>query len=869
MFKNKKKIFITIFLYGLFFACNPLFAWDNELTHPKITQKVLDKKSDDIQAYLQTNLGLTNGVDESFDGKTLFNIITNGSDTEDNFPRAKNHFYNPLDGSGLHDYCNSGESNLEWAQDNLNNEYSWPRAREYFYQAMTEADNKARSQKLALAFRSLGQVMHLIQDMAVPAHTRNDFRGHLTPQKWPGIKPVDWINPINYVGNNFEYYVKWQQKQNNQTILSYFSPDATPDFNALSLFWHTDTGEGLADYSNANFLSKYRMLDATGFPHPSKADTNWNSIDWKHPEKVIAEDGYEDGVVYIKSTTASGVKHLAGVRYTAKDAKDYMKHEPMPVLDDKCHNDYAAILLPKAGGYAEGVLSYFFRGTLALTEPTIIKGSSSSGITQIKAKVANTTPNDEATSGSLIAFARFKIDPTAKDFSYAVSGGTAQNISLLKDDDPAKYTFSFSENSIPANVTELYLHVVYYGTLGQEVGTGVAIGMASVYKEYVLIKYSQSNTTNAAEWAFIWDVLTNDYASIDNNGTRIGPPCDYSSIEQWIDDKTESIGKELYSKSGQSGDVPECETWNFSHWIPGTCSDTKPSGIWDHAGNPIGNNTFTKEVNSRRDECCPSDLECKRDYENDGSTYYMAYTYKYYTLQQIIEGSLYSDSANYICNNNTHAKTSYDVKINLSETLECSGINCMTQNGGYFTCNFTRTQHYMRITPFGVQLSEYEFTTASNASRLDILDASPSLHWNGPGWIEASYSKKPNVWNYDLYTGNTIVQVYSNQTLIKNARWENGCQPLPYCMQLGGVPPYGTPTITGTFSYSLIPFAVQAQCDFLENAETQDPRQLSRSSKLENAIKNLQSAVDNLVGFDSSDASYGSGLVVEIRKPHD
>ena len=128
-----------------------------------------------IKDYLQSTLGLTNGVDETFDGKTILKIIKDGSDTEDDKDRALNHFYNPLVDSGLHDWGKTGIKNPEWAKDYSSNEYSWKKGRQYYYEALTESDSKTRSQKFALAFRSLGQVMHLIQDMGVPAHTRKDM----------------------------------------------------------------------------------------------------------------------------------------------------------------------------------------------------------------------------------------------------------------------------------------------------------------------------------------------------------------------------------------------------------------------------------------------------------------------------------------------------------------------------------------------------------------------------------------------------------------------------------------------------------------------------------------------------------------------
>jgi hypothetical protein len=54
--------------------------------------------------------------------------------------------------------------------------------------------------------------MHLLQDMAVPAHVRNDFLSHMI---FAGIS-ISW--PINWFLNPFETYVK-----NNPALLSVIS----------------------------------------------------------------------------------------------------------------------------------------------------------------------------------------------------------------------------------------------------------------------------------------------------------------------------------------------------------------------------------------------------------------------------------------------------------------------------------------------------------------------------------------------------------------------------------------------------------------------------------------------------------------------
>jgi hypothetical protein len=51
----------------------------------------------------------------------------------------------------------------------------WDNARKYFYSALTSPGKAIREDSYAKTFQAVGQVMHLLQDMAVPAHVRNDF----------------------------------------------------------------------------------------------------------------------------------------------------------------------------------------------------------------------------------------------------------------------------------------------------------------------------------------------------------------------------------------------------------------------------------------------------------------------------------------------------------------------------------------------------------------------------------------------------------------------------------------------------------------------------------------------------------------------
>lgn len=89
--------------------------------------------------------------------------------------RFLNHFLDGVDFTGFDgvSYLN-GEPSDVWAHNYAGNAFNWARANEYYTQALTSEDPQDRENAQVLLFRSLGQVLHLIQDAHQPSHTRND-----------------------------------------------------------------------------------------------------------------------------------------------------------------------------------------------------------------------------------------------------------------------------------------------------------------------------------------------------------------------------------------------------------------------------------------------------------------------------------------------------------------------------------------------------------------------------------------------------------------------------------------------------------------------------------------------------------------------
>jgi len=111
--------------------------------HEEITKRVINQNKTILNTYF-TNIGLTNGVDEELksgnDTKEVRKWIEEGSWKEDfnwswswNNNPLYSHFYNPLtNDSGV----GAWPSAYHWANA-TNNDWSWIKARDYFYQGLT------------------------------------------------------------------------------------------------------------------------------------------------------------------------------------------------------------------------------------------------------------------------------------------------------------------------------------------------------------------------------------------------------------------------------------------------------------------------------------------------------------------------------------------------------------------------------------------------------------------------------------------------------------------------------------------------------------------------------------------------------------
>jgi hypothetical protein len=184
-----RKLYIIIFLLFAFCLLNfsLLFALETD-THENINEFIVRNTLNgfSLDDYLRDQLGFSEGYDEKFKLKRTMKVldwIKIGGKLEDKPPgcipywRSLRHFHNPLTDQGLKGTL---ESSIQWSQKPAETQscgyYSWHDVRGYFLNALTSQTKTDRDKNFAETFRGLGQLMHLVQDLSVPAHTRDD--GH-------------------------------------------------------------------------------------------------------------------------------------------------------------------------------------------------------------------------------------------------------------------------------------------------------------------------------------------------------------------------------------------------------------------------------------------------------------------------------------------------------------------------------------------------------------------------------------------------------------------------------------------------------------------------------------------------------------------
>jgi len=567
-----KKIFVWAVCASLL-ICVRSFAWDDYYTHPHITEEAL--KASAFDDYLKTVLHVSDGIDYKLHSiiKKDYNIVQwfqYGSTQEDRpVCRASNHFHNPLkswdqsgltDGIGFSDWiCRDFDqeytpdrikSNISWATgfkdpvqpDNdarSRNRWDWQSARDYFYiyltgnaqytdydQGVIYLGEPANNQALADCFRSLGQVLHLLQDTAVPAHVRNDFsKGHneAIPESLKLLGLEGLLSKILAgKGNMFEVYTSKTFSEgymiNKKAAPAWFIADMDKmnlTEKTLTNFWDTDNYKGtadsmmsnlkrigLAEYTNHNFVSAATIFtedkdagDEHYFPYPGREsiEDQLEAYGYNDLEPVtVLRDGVLGPLKYVISTVTSHgekITHFVTPSYLSKTLYEEMERGDNQYyqlyhiyttsfrLDSDCFADQAQILIPRAIAYSAGLLDYFFRGRLEIREAVpVLKDHN---IQMMMITVRNTTPTEESLTGGIFTLScRYTPEGGKADGSedrFIQSYGWSCD-SLAYNQEKQRMLFTF-RTPVPEKAVIKQITLAWRGKLGAEEGAVIGAAM--------------------------------------------------------------------------------------------------------------------------------------------------------------------------------------------------------------------------------------------------------------------------------------------------------------------------------------------------------------------------------------------------------
>jgi hypothetical protein len=407
---------------------------------------------------------------------TADQMIACGAMFEDHYwyTRPLNHFLDPQhvdprgDGLPLLTSVSAAEWALQdhptdWPADESGDpqHYSYKDAERYFWNALTSqqlkdasGDSDVRRQNWGLLYQSLGQIIHLLQDMASPQHTRNEM--HHDKIEFQSISQRSryesralatsvrsWIQACLVVpsatGCNY----------NPPFPISAVYPQFAASFQTPRSFWESASMTGLAQVTSRSFPSNLRnfiedskghFAPAAGYPYPSPSGSKDVSL-------TELTDGSPDGLpTFIATVCAGGCKiKMVGAKiadplsatafYNDRASsesifdQDLENFNQQVVVQDpltganydtrtfstltvnRFNIDRAySLLIPRAVSYSAGLLNFFFRGEMSITPPasgvySVVDASNFSpanptdisngyrGFKSIRLTLANTTPS--------------------------------------------------------------------------------------------------------------------------------------------------------------------------------------------------------------------------------------------------------------------------------------------------------------------------------------------------------------------------------------------------------------------------------------------------------------------------------------------
>jgi len=325
--------------------------------------------------YIESSLGEPNGVsnwEQSFENYGYQNLIEAGTILEDAVyadswvawnGRFNNHFYDSQNaGAPLTWGWGSRTDAISWAKggEDSDNQYSLHEAIKSFRNGFSTANSEERRKARAKMFVSLGHILHMLNDMNVPAHTRDDSHPEGDPfEVWMrGGEQGDSFGGFKIIETDLS---------NNNTNIQSEARSATP--YKYESFESNMKREAI--FTGTHFFSKGTIFYKPWFRDaysPKKAEVI------QTPSTPLGNNVFKS---YIESTSSDLVGHkklaIAIDSYIIENlqtivvnstANDDLDTTMVFENDISVFEDNGFHLISRAVANAEGFVNYFFRGRL-------------------------------------------------------------------------------------------------------------------------------------------------------------------------------------------------------------------------------------------------------------------------------------------------------------------------------------------------------------------------------------------------------------------------------------------------------------------------------------------------------------------------
>ncbi len=260
---------VVIFGFTLILCLVPeVTAWDPQVKHSAFTDRAWRE------------LGWTLGTpftNERYSAHSIIHpnqwmlsrpinqLIIQGAIDEDDGQRGINHFFNPIDQSGLLDPISS--SSREWASTKLGNPWRYEVAFDRYRDALQTTDPVSRRQHFGECYYRVGTCAHLVQDLTQPEHVRADQ--HYDQVAWIGSSIYVESGYVEVYAANRDFYMIMDRAADAGVNVT------TPiQVQSLAEYWTSTGPQGIAGLVNRNFFSPNRIypLGTADFPLPRYPD---------------------------------------------------------------------------------------------------------------------------------------------------------------------------------------------------------------------------------------------------------------------------------------------------------------------------------------------------------------------------------------------------------------------------------------------------------------------------------------------------------------------------------------------------------------------------------------------------------------------